>query len=334
VKVQLPKGTSPPDKIVKVQPPPPPPVPKHVEKPVPKKYELVKPIRLDAKPFLHPEGKEKEKPLAKEKEKPLAKEKEKPSTKEKEKPPPKEKEKPPPKEKEKPPVKEKEKPPPKEKEKPPAKEKEKPPAKEKEKPPAKEKEEPSLLLAVRTGITESALRWFASSPALTERQTDITLTDPDALRQDGGPVLGKSLPSPKYPKTDTPVTVEKMTKDWDDFQQRVETRFKAMDRNLEELKAKAKHGRAVTKEQMNEAIDALNTKTEAAREELRALRTAPLEHWDALKTGLNASLEELKDGFDRTFSRFMTEWARGRKGHKVMIAGAMMVVPGRTMVDV
>jgi hypothetical protein len=166
VKVQLPKGTSPPDKIVKVQPPPPPPLPQHVDAPVPKKYEMVKPIRLDAKPFLHPDGKEKEKPLAKEKEKPLAKEKEKPSTKKKEKPPPKEKEKPPAKEKEKPPVKEKEKPPPKEKEKPPAKEKEKPSAKEKEKPPAKEKEEPSLL-AVRTGVTESALRWFTSSLAET-----------------------------------------------------------------------------------------------------------------------------------------------------------------------
>jgi len=130
------------------------------------------------------------------------------------------------------------------------------------------------------------LSWFQSFTSATDQQTDVT------------------------------VSVEKMRKDRDEFQQQAETRLKALDLNLAELKAKAKHGRAVTKEQMNEAIDALSTKTEAAREELRALRTAPPTRWDALKTRLSDSLEELKDGFDRTFSRFMTEWTLGPNGHR------------------
>jgi hypothetical protein len=93
-----------------------------------------------------------------------------------------------------------------------------------------------------------------------------------------------------------------------DFQKQAETRLKAMDLNLDELKAKAKYGRAVTKEKMNEVIANLNKKTEAAREELRELKIATPEQWEVLKTHLNTSLEELETGFEDTFSRFMSEW--------------------------
>ncbi len=81
-----------------------------------------------------------------------------------------------------------------------------------------------------------------------------------------------------------------------------------MDRSLHELRAKAKHGHAVTKEKMNDAIDDLTKKTKAARAELRELKTATQERWDVLKTRLSASLEELEDGIERAFARFMNEW--------------------------
>jgi archaellum component FlaC len=100
-----------------------------------------------------------------------------------------------------------------------------------------------------------------------------------------------------------------------DFQKQAETRLKAMDLNLEELRAKAENGRAVTKERMNEAIANLNKKTEAARQELRELKAATPERWEALKKHLNTSLEELETGFEKTFSRFMNEWTHSDREH-------------------
>jgi hypothetical protein len=175
-----------------------------------------------------------------------------------------------------------------------------------------------LLIAVGIGIgiTGFALGRFTSLPPPNEEKKDITSTTHPKEQWAAVPSWLQSFTSTTDQKTDITVTVEEMRKDRDEFQRQAETRFKAMDRNLDELKAKAKHGRAVTKEQMNEAIDALKAKTEAARAELRALGAAPQERWDVLKTGLNASLEELKDGFDSAFSRFMAEWARDGHGKR------------------
>jgi hypothetical protein len=171
-----------------------------------------------------------------------------------------------------------------------------------------------LLLAVGIGIAGFALGWFTSLPPPNEERRDSNSTiHPKEL---GAAMLSwcQSFTSATDQKREITATVAEMKKERHEFQQQAETRFKAMDLNLAELRAKAKQGRAVTKEQMNEAIDVLKAKTEAARAELRALGAAPQERWDALKTGLNASLEELKDGFDRAFSRFMAEWARS--GHR------------------
>ena len=118
-----------------------------------------------------------------------------------------------------------------------------------------------LLIAVGIGITAFALGRLRSSPPPHEEKRDITSTiHPQELRAAMLSWL-QSFASATDQQTDITVTVEETRKDRDEFQQRAETRFKAMDLNLAELKAKAKHGRAVTKEQMNEAIAALSTKT-------------------------------------------------------------------------
>src|ERR1700730_18428664 len=112
-----------------------------------------------------------------------------------------------------------------------------------------------LLIAVGMGITGLALGRLTSSPPPHDGQRDITSTiHPKELR--AAMLWFQSFTSATDEKAAITVTVEEMRKDRDEFQQQAETRFKAMDLNLAELKAKAKHGRAVTKEQMNEAIDA------------------------------------------------------------------------------
>jgi hypothetical protein len=76
---------------------------------------------------------------------------------------------------------------------------------------------------------------------------------------------------------------------------------------------------------MNQAIDDLTKKTEAARGELRELKTATHERWDALKTRLSASLEELTDGIERAFGRFMNEWTHA--AHQCPFVWASVVNP-------
>lgn len=135
-----------------------------------------------------------------------------------------------------------------------------------------------LLLAVGVGVTGYALGWFTMTGDLEKMKND----------RDAGLALFHSVRS--------------------DFQKQAETRLKAMDLNLVELKAKAKDGRAITKEKMHEAISGLNKKTEAARVGIRELKTATPEQWEALKAHLNSFLEELETGFEDAFSRFMSEW--------------------------
>lgn len=96
----------------------------------------------------------------------------------------------------------------------------------------------------------------------------------------------------------------------DEFLAKSETRFKAMDLNLAELKAKAaaKDGFAVVKLKLNQSIGELNNKTMAARLELQKLRSARPEQWHVLKTHLDGSLQELEASFEKVFSRFMNEW--------------------------
>lgn len=140
-----------------------------------------------------------------------------------------------------------------------------------------------LLLAVGIGIAGLALGWFNFSTSCHDQESDITAALDDS---------------------------EKLTADREEFQQLAEIRFKVMDLNLSELKVKADNGRAVTRDKMTQAIDDLNSQTEAAREILRQLKTATPERWHALRTRLGASLEELEKGFEKVFSRFMSESTR------------------------
>lgn len=143
-----------------------------------------------------------------------------------------------------------------------------------------------LLLTVGTGIAWLALGWFNFSTSCTschDQESDITVVLDDS---------------------------EKLTADREEFQQLAEIRFTAMDLNLNELKVKAKHGRAVTRDKMTQAIDDLNSQTEAAREILQQLMTATPERWHALRANLGVSLAELEKGFEKVFSRFMSESTR------------------------
>jgi hypothetical protein len=156
-----------------------------------------------------------------------------------------------------------------------------------------------LLLAVGIGITGFALGWFTFSTAPNEEKRDLTLTvDPEKMKKDRD-----AFTALFYKKTDATPTVEGKT-DRAEFQKQAETRLTAMDRNLDDLKVKAKTAGSETKDAMNREIGDLNQRTEAAREELKELRSASHERYESMRTRVETALNELKDGFEKAASRF------------------------------
>jgi septal ring factor EnvC (AmiA/AmiB activator) len=142
-----------------------------------------------------------------------------------------------------------------------------------------------LLLAVGIAITGFALGWFSFSTSSNDGKSGLTVTvDPNKIKQSRDSVLGMFHASR------------------DTFQKQTETRLQGMDRNLDELKAKSKTASAETKEQLNQSIDDLGNKMQVARAELKELGTATQEGYEAVKTRLSASMEDLKRGFEKAGS--------------------------------
>lgn len=170
-----------------------------------------------------------------------------------------------------------------------------------------------LVVVVGLGIAGFALGWFTFATSPDKQKTGITLSvDREKVKKDRDALVGAFRPSAKEQKKDSATTVGGGKTERDAFLAQSETRFKAMDLNLAELKtkAKAKNGLAVTQEKMDQAIGELTGKTEAARVELQELKTAAPERWDDLKTHFSGAMEALETRFEQTFARFMNEWTR------------------------
>jgi hypothetical protein len=156
-----------------------------------------------------------------------------------------------------------------------------------------------LLLAVGIGITGFARGWFSFSSSPNEEKRDLTVSvDQAKMKKDRDAFLALF-----HKKTDASATVEGKT-DRAEFQKQAETRLTAMDRKLDDMRVKAKTAGSGTKDAMNKEIGDLNQRTDAAREELKELRSASQEQYDSVRTRVEAALTELKDGFDRAAPRF------------------------------
>jgi predicted ferric reductase len=129
-----------------------------------------------------------------------------------------------------------------------------------------------LLLAVGIGITGFVRGWFTVDQEKLEKDRDAALALFHSSR--------------------------------DTFQKQAETRLNGMEKNLDQLKAKAKTATAETKDELDQAISDLGDKTRSARAELKELGAATQENYDSLKTHLDAALDDLKVGFEKAVSRF------------------------------
>lgn len=159
-----------------------------------------------------------------------------------------------------------------------------------------------FLLIVGVVVGGFALGWFNVSTSPNDDRRDITLTvDPDKVKKDRDSVLG--LFHSKDPKADKTPAADGRVAERAEFQKQAEAGLKAMDRSLEELKGKAKTASADARETLNQTINDLGKKVQAARTELKDLAATPQEGYETIKTRLSAAMDELKVGFANAGSR-------------------------------
>ncbi len=88
------------------------------------------------------------------------------------------------------------------------------------------------------------------------------------------------------------------------YQERIETQLKEWEPQIEGLKARAEQVKADAQTMYKERIENLRQKQEAARQKLQELKDSSEEAWEELRVGLDKTLEELKEAFSRSKSKF------------------------------
>jgi hypothetical protein len=91
------------------------------------------------------------------------------------------------------------------------------------------------------------------------------------------------------------------------YQEKIEAQLKEWSARLQELKAKADKATADAKIEMEKHIEELRAKKEAAQHKLNDIKTAGADSWEALKSGSEKTLEEMKKTWDRVKARFHQE---------------------------
>lgn len=88
------------------------------------------------------------------------------------------------------------------------------------------------------------------------------------------------------------------------YQEKIEAQIKEWTAKMQEFKAKADKASAEAKIQMYQQIDRLRVQKEAAQEKLNAIKAASGDSWEALKTGSERALEEMKKTWEDMKSKF------------------------------
>ncbi len=88
------------------------------------------------------------------------------------------------------------------------------------------------------------------------------------------------------------------------YQEKKEAFLKDLNSRVEDLKKIADQGRADVKVKYHEQIEALRVKQDKARAELRELKEAGEERWEALKDRVETAFSDLKKTFESTFTKF------------------------------
>jgi murein L,D-transpeptidase YcbB/YkuD len=88
------------------------------------------------------------------------------------------------------------------------------------------------------------------------------------------------------------------------YQEKIEAQLKDWGPKIDALKVKADKTKADAQAIYKQQIENLWMKQEAARQKLQKIKDSGEEAWGELKVGLDKALEDLKEAFDRSKSKF------------------------------
>ncbi len=86
----------------------------------------------------------------------------------------------------------------------------------------------------------------------------------------------------------------------EEYQEKIEGRLREWAAKMNELKAKAEEAKADVKIKMEERLDAMRPKLEAAQAKFQELRQAGSEKWDNLRVVLDQDIDDLKKTWEST----------------------------------
>lgn len=86
------------------------------------------------------------------------------------------------------------------------------------------------------------------------------------------------------------------------FQQKAHEELIAVQKQITALQDKARNASVAARADLQASINELEKKKEAAREKLATLRVATDEKWNAVKSGVDAALDEIKSSYRKALS--------------------------------
>jgi len=90
----------------------------------------------------------------------------------------------------------------------------------------------------------------------------------------------------------------------EEFQKKMRDKLDRIQREIDRLVFKANQAKKETRAELNKVIGELQKKKDAIAKKLQELESASGKAWNDLKSGLNASMEELEKSYKRAQSRF------------------------------
>ncbi len=87
------------------------------------------------------------------------------------------------------------------------------------------------------------------------------------------------------------------------FQRKAQEELAAIQKQISALQEKARDASAATRADLQQSLDEVERKKEAARAQLNRLRASTDAKWNAMKAGMDAALDEFKNAYQKAASR-------------------------------
>ncbi len=97
---------------------------------------------------------------------------------------------------------------------------------------------------------------------------------------------------------------DEQTKDMESFKKQAEEKLKALDKKLDELKAKGPEVKTDVKKEYEKTMTDLRKKQKVAKKKWTALKRASVKQWEKVKSETTAAIQDLEDSYEKAVSRF------------------------------